>query len=108
MNEPQYTHIILQGSHAISYYHEQEVVQFCQLDMQIIDQLHEAGLIKGIDIPGEERRYSERDVALLRRVRRLSQDLGVNVEGVEIILRLQLRLEEQQRELEQYKEQIDQ
>ena len=42
------------------------------------------------------------DLALLRRVRRISQDLGVNLEGIEIILRLSARIEMLQQEVAQY------
>jgi MerR family transcriptional regulator/heat shock protein HspR len=38
---------------------------------------------------GRARRYSERDVALLREVQRLSQDEGVNLAGVKRILELE-------------------
>lgn len=101
-NEHQYTRIIIQNS-STTYYTEQEASEFCRLEVQIIRQLSEAGVISGIDVAGEERRYSNEDIALLRRVRRLYHDLGVNLEGVEVILRLYTRLEMVQRELEQYR-----
>lgn len=45
--------------------------------------------------------YSEEEVTQLRRIRRLQHDLGVNLAGVEVILRLLKRLEGLQQELEQ-------
>lgn len=59
-----------------------------------------ASLIEGKETGGELR-YSEEEVAQLRRIRRLQHDLGVNLAGVEVILRLLKRLEGLQQELEQ-------
>jgi DNA-binding transcriptional MerR regulator len=101
-NEYQYTRIIIQDG-STTYYTEQEAAEFCRLEVQIIRQLSEVGVLSGIEVVGEERRYSNEDIALLRRVRRLYHDLGVNLEGVEVILRLYTRLEMLQRELEQYR-----
>jgi MerR family transcriptional regulator/heat shock protein HspR len=47
------------------------------------------GLVTPGRAVGRGRRYSERDVALLREVQRLSQDEGVNLAGVKRILELE-------------------
>lgn len=103
MSEQRYTRIILGSSRTTSYYSEEETAQYCRMEVQFIRQLYDAGIIEGIDVSGEERRFSEEDITQLRRIRRLYQDLGVNLEGIGIIMRLQARLEALQRELEQYK-----
>lgn len=54
------------------------------------------GLVVPSRTRGRGRRYSLRDVARLRHVQHLSQDLGVNLEGVRRILDLEERLEESQ------------
>ncbi|MBX6390033.1 MAG: helix-turn-helix transcriptional regulator, partial [Frankia sp.] len=46
------------------------------------------GLVTPGRTPGRGRRYSARDVALLREVQRLSQEEGVNLEGIRKILQL--------------------
>lgn len=46
------------------------------------------GLISPRRSSGKTRLYSERDVEKLREIRRLTQDLGVNLRGVEEIIRL--------------------
>jgi DNA-binding transcriptional MerR regulator len=66
----------------------------------MLRRLQAEGLVEGVTISGEERRYREEDIAQLRRIRRLHSDLGVNLAGIEIILRLSARLEALQRELE--------
>ncbi len=47
------------------------------------------GLVTPGRAAGRGRRYSARDVRLLRQVQRLSQDEGVNLEGIRRILALQ-------------------
>lgn len=94
---------IRQQSHTTVYYSELEAAQFCRLEVHVIQQLAEAGVIGGIQAVGDEQRsYSDTDLALLRRVRRLYQDLGINLEGIEIIMRLAARVEMLQRELNRY------
>jgi len=46
------------------------------------------GLVRPQRTSGGGRRYSERDVELLREVQRLSQDEGVNLEGIKRIIEL--------------------
>ena len=47
------------------------------------------GLVRPGRAQGRGRRYSERDVALLREVQRLSQQEGVNLAGIKRIIELQ-------------------
>ncbi len=49
---------------------------------------------------GNSRRYSERDVETLRKIQQLTQDEGVNLAGVKIIMELERRLEETEAHLE--------
>lgn len=65
------------------------------------------GLVSPRRSSGGGRRYSERDVELLREVQRLSQDEGVNLAGIKRIIELtnqvealQSRVEEMMSELE--------
>lgn len=62
------------------------------------------GIIEPTRSPGNIRLYSDEDVALLRRVRMLMDDLGVNLAGVSIILRMSQRIVELQSRLEEYDE----
>ncbi len=58
------------------------------------------GLIEPKRSQGNIRLYSDRDIDLLRRVRTLVEDMGVNLAGVEVILRLMQRMGEMQNEME--------
>jgi MerR family transcriptional regulator, heat shock protein HspR len=58
------------------------------------------GIIEPSRSKGNIRLYSERDVEILRRVKTLMDDLGVNLAGVEVILRMSERLLQMQHEIE--------
>jgi MerR family transcriptional regulator/heat shock protein HspR len=58
------------------------------------------GLIEPSRSPGKTRLYSQRDIERLREIRRLTQELGVNLAGVEEIIRLRKQLDELQDQLE--------
>ena len=103
MNERRYTRIIIQSSRPATYYSEEETASYSHLDIQVIRRLQALGLIEGFDVVDGERRYSEAEVERLRRIQRLRRDLGVNLAGAEVILRLLDRVEELQRELEEYR-----
>ena len=64
------------------------------------------GLVRPRRTPGNTRLYSERDVERLRLIQRLTTELGLNLAGVELVLRLEdelrkahARIERLQREL---------
>lgn len=52
------------------------------------------GLVMPERTRGGGRRYTLRDVALLREVQRLSQDEGINLAGIKLIIELREQLEE--------------
>ena len=54
------------------------------------------GIVKPNRSSGNIRLYSENDIALLKRVRTLSDDLGINMAGVEVILNMLRRLQDLQ------------
>jgi MerR family transcriptional regulator/heat shock protein HspR len=61
------------------------------------------GIIEPHRSQGNIRLYSERDIAYLKRVKTLMDDMGVNLAGVEVIMRMvqqMLELQNQLQELE--------
>ena len=54
------------------------------------------GIIEPYRSRGNIRLYSERDVDILRRVKSLAGDLGVNLAGIEVIMRMSRRMAELQ------------
>jgi len=59
------------------------------------------GIIEPSRSQGKVRLYSERDIAQLRRVKTLMDDLGVNLAGVGVILRMVQRMSELQHQMEE-------
>lgn len=65
------------------------------------------GVIEPRRSRGNVRLYSDRDIAILQRVKSLVDDMGVNLPGVEVILRMMERVGELQSELEQAQQEIE-
>lgn len=63
------------------------------------------GLLRPSRTEGRIRLYSQRDIETLRKISRLTEDLGVNLAGVEVILNMSRRIQELQRQLEQQQRQ---
>jgi MerR family transcriptional regulator, heat shock protein HspR len=104
MDERYVTHIVLQQYRTSSSYSERETAAVSHLGIGAIRHLRALGLIEGEETGGELR-YREEEVTQLRRIRRLQSDLGVNLAGVEVILRLLKQLEAVHQELEQERNQ---
>jgi MerR family transcriptional regulator/heat shock protein HspR len=67
--------------------------QLSGLHPQTLRQYDRLGLVSPDRAPGRGRRYSARDIELLREVQRLSQDEGVNLAGIKRIRELQDEVE---------------
>ncbi|GAB2944087.1 helix-turn-helix transcriptional regulator [Micromonospora polyrhachis] len=68
---------------------------------QTLRQYDRMGLVQAGRAAGGGRRYSVRDVVLLREVQRLSQDDGVNLAGIKRIISLEQLLGEMQQRIAQ-------
>src|SRR5205814_5585603 len=60
---------------------------------QTLRQYDRLGIVSPGRTPGRGRRYSARDIEMLRQVQRLSQDAGINLAGVKRILELEARVD---------------
>ncbi len=65
------------------------------------------GIIEPSRSRGNVRLYSDRDIAQLRRVKTLMDDLGVNLAGVEVILRLTQHVVELQRQMTELESELE-
>lgn len=68
------------------------------LHPQTLRQYDRLGLVRPGRTPGRGRRYSMRDIQMLREVQRLSQEEGINLAGIKRILELEtenMRLREE-------------
>jgi MerR family transcriptional regulator, heat shock protein HspR len=64
------------------------------------------GLVRPKRTAGNTRLYSERDVERLRLVQRLTTELGLNLAGVEHVLRLEDQLQRMQRRMERLEREL--
>jgi MerR family transcriptional regulator/heat shock protein HspR len=74
---------------------------------QTLRQYDRLGLVSPGRTPGGGRRYSPRDVALLREVQRLSQEDGVNLAGIKRIIDLESQVEALQARVHELLEALD-
>ncbi len=76
------------------------VSDMLKLHPQTLRFYEKKGLIQPSRTVGRTRMYSAEDVEEIARVVRLTRDLGVNLAGVEIILKMRRRMFEMQKQIE--------
>jgi MerR family transcriptional regulator/heat shock protein HspR len=64
------------------------------------------GLVRPQRTPGGTRLYSEADVERLRIIQRLTSELGLNLAGVELVLRLEDELRKAHAQIERLQQQL--
>ncbi len=64
------------------------------------------GLVRPGRTPGGTRLYSEADIARLRIIQRLTNELGLNLAGVELVLRMEDELRSAHAQIERLERQI--
>ncbi len=64
------------------------------------------GIIEPRRSPGNIRLYSDTDIALVRRMKSLIDDMGINLVGAEVVLRIVQRMNELQNEVERLREEL--
>src|SRR5881296_992059 len=65
------------------------------------------GLLKPSRSEGNTRLYTDTDLERLELILSLTRDLGVNLAGVEVVLNMRKRMEDMQREMQQFIEYIE-
>lgn len=64
------------------------------------------GIIEPHRSRGNIRLYSDRDILLLRQMKTLMEDLGINLAGAEVILRMAQRMTELQQDVERLESEL--
>ena len=64
------------------------------------------GLVAPKRTAGNTRRYSDRDIALLRQIQDLTQESGINLAGVKMIIELQAELDALRSETDELQERL--
>jgi MerR family transcriptional regulator/heat shock protein HspR len=65
------------------------------------------GLVAPKRTSGNTRRYSDRDIALLRQIQDLTQEGGINLAGVKMVIELQAQLDALRAETDELQERLD-
>ncbi len=76
------------------------VAKILSIHPQTLRQYEREGLIEPGRTNGKMRLYSQRDIDKIKTILRLTRDLGVNLAGVDIILRLKEKIEDMDCEIE--------
>ncbi len=76
------------------------VAEMLRVHPQTLRMYEKKGLIRPSRTEGRTRMYSSEDVEDIARVIRLTRDLGVNLAGIEIILKMRRRMLDMQHQLE--------
>lgn len=74
--------------------------ELCGVHPQTLRQYEKLGLVVPARVGAKNRLYSEIDIEKVRQIQRLTQELGVNLAGVDIILKLLDDMEDMQRQFE--------
>jgi len=82
------------------------VAQILNIHPQTLRQYEREGLIKPSRTNGKIRLYSQKDIDHIKTVLTLTRELGVNLAGVDIILKLNKKIEELEVDIENYKNRI--
>lgn len=79
------------------------VAEILDIHPQTLRQYEREGLIKPSRTNGRIRLYSQKDIDNIKTVLQLTRELGVNLAGVDIILRLNEKIEKLEEALEEHK-----
>lgn len=82
------------------------VAKMVGLHAQTLRYYEKAGLLEPSRSQGNIRLYSQRELNRIRQIKRLMEDLGVNLAGVEVILRLNDRMSEMEQEMRRMEEEV--
>lgn len=76
------------------------------LHAQSLRNYERLGLVRPGRSQGRVRLYSQSDIDRLRYIQRLVQDLGVNLAGAEVVIRLNERVRQMEREMERLRQEL--
>lgn len=82
--------------------------KLCDVHPQTLRLYERLGLIRPRRISSKNRLYSQSDIERLQQIQRLTQELGVNLAGVEIILDLLEKMQRMHDEMEQHMQEVRQ
>ena len=75
--------------------------KLCDVHPQTLRMYERVGLIRPQRVSMKNRMYSDADIERLRRIQHLTHDMGINLAGVDVILRLLEQMEDMRRQMEE-------
>ena len=88
------------------YYMISVVARAYKIHPQTLRLYEREGLLKPSRTEGNTRLYSEEDLRQLEVILNLTRDLGVNLAGVEIVLNMRRKMEQMQKEVNEFMEYV--
>lgn len=86
------------------YYMISTLAQSYGIHQQTLRMYEREGLLKPSRSEGNTRLYTDDDMKRLETILSLSRDLGVNLAGIDVILKLRTQIEQMQREMNEFVE----
>ena len=91
------------GASGKAYFMISAVAQKYNIHPQTLRLYEREGLLKPSRTDGNTRLYSDDDLQRLETILSLTRDLGVNLAGVEIVLNMRQKMEDMQREVNEFR-----
>jgi len=82
------------------------VATMLDIHPQTLRQYEREGLVEPSRTQGRMRLYSQRDIDRMKLILRLTRQMGVNLAGVDIALKLKEQIDEMQKEIDQLREEL--
>jgi len=82
------------------------VASMLNIHPQTLRQYEREGLVKPSRTQGRMRLYSQRDIDRMKLILRLTREMGVNLAGVDIILRLKEQIDQMQHEIDALRDEL--
>ena len=78
-----------------------------QVHTQTLRYYEREGLLEPARSRGNIRLYSQKDIEKLRRIKTLTEELGLNLAGVQVVLRLMDRIAEMEQEIQSLRDRVE-
>ncbi len=82
------------------------VANMLDIHPQTLRQYEREGLISPFRTQGSVRLYSQLDIKHIKMILRLTRDMGINLAGVDVVLRLKKQMDEMEQELDRLREEL--
>ncbi len=82
------------------------VANMLSIHPQTLRQYEREGLVEPSRTQGRMRLYSQGDIDRMKLILRLTRDMGVNLAGVDVVLRLREQMESMEEEIEQLRNEL--